>query len=300
MKFYQQTNGASYYQDDAPAMQIGNPPPYADDPALEPTRLHLTKMHGLGNDYLYSYGMVTDPAATSIRLSDRHRGVGADGLILILPSDVADFKMRIFNADGSEAMMCGNGIRCVGKYVYDKGYTDRTHLTVETLSGVKTLELQTVYGKVAAAQVNMGQVQVQPQRTLQIGDAEVTCTPVSVGNPHAVIFTADAENVPLEQLGPAIEHHPAFPGGVNAEFVTVTGPNELRMRVWERGSGVTMACGTGACASAAAAVKAGLCARDAEIAMHLDGGTLTVRVLPDDTVLMTGPAATVCECEVAS
>ena len=260
--------------------------------------LHLTKMHGLGNDYLYSFGEVEDPAEVSIRLSDRHRGIGSDGLIMILPSDTADFKMRIFNADGSEAKMCGNGIRCVGKYVYDKGHTDKTTLTVETLSGIKTLKLNVKDGKVEAAQVDMGKAAVSPPVTLDVGAAAVTVTPVDVGNPHAVIFTDDADHAAVEQVGPAIERHQAFPGGVNAEFVTVKGKNELRMRVWERGSGVTMACGTGACASAAAAVSAGLCEKDSDIAVRLDGGTLNIRVKDDGTVMMTGPAATVCECEV--
>ena len=298
MKFYQSADGAAYFEEKTPAMQIGTPPPYADGTFTEKQPLHLTKMHGLGNDYLYSYGAVEDPAGVSIRLSDRHRGVGADGLILILPSDIADFKMRIFNADGSEAKMCGNGIRCVGKYVYDKGYTDATTLTVETLSGIKTLTLSTMAGKVRAVRVEMGTAEVRPPLTLQAGGKTVVCTPVSVGNPHAVIFTPDADAVALERLGPLLEHHAAFPGGVNAEFVTVTGDNTLRMRVWERGSGVTMACGTGACASAAAAVAAGYCDADADIAVHLDGGVLTVRVQADGSVQMTGPAAMVCECEV--
>ena len=299
MEIYHNTNGESFFEDRSPAMQIGNPPPYADGEAPDGRQpLHLTKMHGLGNDYLYSYGAVEDPAGVSVRLSDRHRGVGADGLILILPSEVADFRMRIFNADGSEAAMCGNGIRCVGKYVYDKGYTDSTHLTVETRSGIRSLTLSTRAGKVCAVQVEMGRADVQPPLTLQAGGEEITCIPVSVGNPHAVVFVPDADAVPLEQLGPLIERHPQFPGGVNAEFVTVTGKNRLRMRVWERGSGVTMACGTGSCASAAAAVAAGYCDPDSEIAVELDGGMLAVRVQADGSVQMTGPAATVCECEV--
>ena len=299
MKFYHNENGAAYFEDDAPDMQIGNPPPFADEVFAMKQPLHLTKMHGLGNDYLYSYGAVEDPAGVSIRLSDRHRGIGADGLILILPSAVADFKMRIFNADGSEAKMCGNGIRCVGKYVYDKGYTDAKRLTVETLSGIKTLTLSTLAGKVRTVQVEMDKAAVQPPMTLQVGKETITCIPVSVGNPHAVVFVPDAEAVPLEQIGPLLEHHPQFPGGVNAEFVTVTGKNTLRMRVWERGSGITMACGTGSCASAAAAVSAGYCEADAEIAVQLDGGVLTVRVQADGNIQMTGPAATVCECEVS-
>ena len=241
--------------------------------------MHFTKMHGLGNDYLYVYGEVPDNICElSQKLSDRHFGAGSDGMIYISPSAIADFKMRIFNADGSEAMMCGNGIRCVGKYVYDKGYTDKTKLLIETLSGIKTLTLQTMGGKVKFVTVR--------------------CTPVSVGNPHAVIFVEDAEAVPLADIGPLIEHHEAFPGGTNVEFAQVLSENRIRMRVWERGSGITMACGTGACATAAAAASKGLCVVSSPISVELDGGTLEITVAPDHTIGMTGPAATVYEGEV--
>lgn len=260
--------------------------------------MHMTKMQGLGNDYLYIYGEVADPVSLSIKYSDRHFGIGSDGIILIAPSAVADFKMRIFNADGSEAKMCGNGIRCVGKYVFDKGYTDKTHLTVETLSGIRTLDLTVQGGKVSSATVDMGKVTVSEPITLTVCGEAVTTTPVNVGNPHTVTFIPDAEKAPLTTVGAALEHDAYFPEGVNAEFAQLIGKNELRMRVWERGSGITMACGTGACATAAAAVKAGLCSLDEDISVHLDGGTLHIRVLPDGTVRMTGPAATVCECEV--
>ena len=260
--------------------------------------LHLTKMEGLGNDYLYIYGTVEDPAALSQRLSDRHFGIGSDGIILVSPSDTADFRMRIFNADGSEAKMCGNGIRCVGKYVYDKGYTKKTSLTIETMSGLRTLELRIEDGKAVAATVNMGVVTVSPAQEFSVCGQTVSAAPVSVGNPHAVIFVPDAEAAPLLTVGPALEHHEAFPGGVNVEFVQVVSPTRLRMRVWERGSGVTMACGTGACASVAAAVAAGYCPGDTQIAIALDGGTLYIQILPDGTAVMTGPATTVCECEV--
>ena len=260
--------------------------------------MRFTKMHGLGNDYLYVYGPVpADIAALSQRLSDRHFGAGADGMIYISPSDAADFRMRIFNADGSEAKMCGNGIRCVGKYVYDKGYTDKTHLTVDTLSGVKTLDLRVSDGEVKSVAVGMGTASVSDEMKLALGDRDVVCTPVSVGNPHAVLFVDDAENVPLETVGPLIERHVAFPGGVNAEFVQLVAPNTLRMRVWERGSGVTMECGTGSCASAAAAVRKGYCRQGEPIAVHLDGGTLYIRVDADGGVTMTGPAETVYEGE---
>ena len=257
--------------------------------------MKFTKMQGLGNDYLYVYGEPVEPAAWSVKLSERHFGAGSDGMIWIAPSAVADFKMRIFNADGSEAKMCGNGIRCVGKYVHDKGYTDKTELTVETLSGIKTLSLRLTDGKVTSAAVEMGTVTVAPEKTIRADGQEVTCLPVDVGNPHAVIFTPDAEAAPLTTLGPAIEHHEAFPGGVNVEFVQVLRPNELRMRVWERGSGVTLACGTGACASAAAAVAKGKCERGAEIKVHLDGGTLRITVGPDGKVKMEGPCEFVYE-----
>jgi len=260
--------------------------------------MRFTKMHGLGNDYLYVYGEVPeDIAGLSKRLSDRHFGAGADGMIYICPSDTADFKMRIFNADGSEAMMCGNGIRCVGKYVYDKGYTDKTELKIETLSGIKTLKMKVKCGKVKEVTVNMGYACAKDEKELDINGQKLIYFPVSVGNPHAVFFVDSAEAVPLHKLGPAIEHHPDFPDGVNAEFVEPVSENKLRMRVWERGSGITMACGTGSCASAAAAVKKGLCGTGREISVVLDGGTLKIQVENDGTVYMTGPAETVYEGE---
>lgn len=258
--------------------------------------MYFTKMHGLGNDYLYVYGEVpSDIADLSIKLSDRHFGAGSDGMIYISPSSVADFKMRIFNADGSEAKMCGNGIRCVGKYVYDKGYTDKKYLKIETLSGIRYLDLQVSGGKVKSVTVDMGKAVPEEDRTLTVDGETVVCTPVLVGNPHAVIFVKDMETAPLTTLGPKIERHEAFPGGVNVEFVQVLGDGELRMRVWERGSGVTMACGTGACASVAAAVKKKLCRPDELISVHLDGGTLKIKVDRENKVTMTGPAEFVYE-----
>ena len=261
--------------------------------------MYFTKMHGLGNDYLYVYGEVPDNICElSRKLSDRHFGAGSDGMIYISPSSIADFKMRIFNADGSEAQMCGNGIRCVGKYVYDKGYTDKTKLQIETLAGIKTLSLQTMGGKVKFVTVEMGQAEVKPDLELDVQGEPIVCTPVSVGNPHAVIFVEDAEAVPLSVTGPLIEHDKAFPDGTNVEFATVLSENRIRMRVWERGSGITMACGTGACATAAAAVSKRLCTFSTPIDVVLDGGTLQITVEPDYTIGMAGPATAVYEGEV--
>ncbi len=261
--------------------------------------MRFTKMQGLGNDYLYVYGEVPDNIAElSVKLSDRHFGAGADGMIYISPSDKADFKMRMFNADGSEGKMCGNGIRCVGKYVYDKGYTDKTCLNIETLSGIKTLKMQLRCGKVSSVTVGMGPTEVGEDMEITVGDTKVTGTPVSVGNPHFVIFIDDIDSAPLYTIGPAVEKHPAFPEGVNVEFVQVMGPDELRMRVWERGSGVTMACGTGACASAAAAVKKGCCSPYAPMTVKLDGGDLEISIAENGEAVMTGPAVSVYEGEV--
>ena len=260
--------------------------------------MHFTKMHGLGNDYLYVYGEVPENIRElSIKLSERHFGAGSDGMIYISPSAVADFKMRIFNADGSEAKMCGNGIRCVGKYVYDKGYTDKKNLRIETLSGIKTLDLQVAGGKVKSVSVGMGKAVVSDELQLVIDGGKITCTPVSVGNPHAVIFVHDIETAPLTTLGPQMEHNPAFPEGVNNEFIQVIDEHTLRMRVWERGSGVTMACGTGACASTAAAIKNKFCSFDDEISVILDGGVLKIKIAPDYSVTMTGPAEFIYEGE---
>lgn len=260
--------------------------------------MHFTKMHGLGNDYLYVYGEVPENISElSQYLSERHFGAGSDGMIYISKSNIADFKMRIFNADGSEAKMCGNGIRCVGKYVYDKGYTDKKQLTVETLSGIKTLELHIVGEKVKSVTVSMGKAVAEKPKTLDVDGEKVELIPVSVGNPHAVIFVDDIETAPLTTLGPKIERHPEFPDGVNVEFVQVINEETIRMRVWERGSGVTMACGTGACASTMAAISAGYCRYDDTISVQLDGGTLKIRIDGDNEVQMTGPAKFVYEGE---
>lgn len=260
--------------------------------------MHFTKMHGLGNDYLYVYGEVPENIAElSIKLSERHFGAGSDGMIYISNSDIADFKMRIFNADGSEAKMCGNGIRCVGKYVYDKGYTDKKKLTIETASGIKELDLSIVNGKVKKVTVNMGKAVVESEKTITVDGEEYTYVPVSVGNPHAVIFVKNVDEIELSKIGPKIEHHEAFPGGVNVEFIQVLSDSELRMRVWERGSGITMACGTGACASTAAAVSKGYAEANSFVAVVLDGGTLDIRISAENDVTMMGPAETVYEGE---
>ena len=271
--------------------------------------MHFTKMHGLGNDYLYIYGEPVNPETLSIRLSERHFGVGSDGMIWISPSKTADFKMRIFNADGSEAKMCGNGIRCVGKYVYEKGYTDQTELHIETMSGIRTLHLQVVHGKVSCVSVDMGIATAKPELTLESYDtgagpklpAEfLHGIPVSVGNPHFVLFIKSSDELSdtlLTTVGLFIEHHPAFPGGVNVEFIQVLDSHNLRMRVWERGSGITMACGTGACASVMAAVSRGFCHEDEPVSVHLDGGTLQITIDSLHHVTMTGPAEFICEGE---
>ena len=253
--------------------------------------MRYTKMHGIGNDYLFVFGEVPANAAQlAVKYSNRQSGIGSDGMIYINYSDIADFSMRIFNADGSEARMCGNGIRCVARFVREKGYTDKDELTVETLSGVKRLLIDE-----GGVTVDMGKAEISDDLMLDLG---FECTPVSVGNPHAVIFTDDVALILLRDIGPKIECNKAFPGRVNVEFVSVVGDNELRMRVWERGSGETLACGMGACASAAAAVSKGLCRKGEPIKVHLDGGDLEITVKNDFTCLMRGPAEFVSEGEI--
>ncbi len=266
--------------------------------------LQFVKMHGLGNDYLYILGAVPDNAASLSRmLSDRHFGIGADGIIYITqPTDpAADFGMRIFNADGSEATMCGNGIRCVGKYVYDRRLTEKTELVIETPAGNRRLTLHPAPAdpmQITSVTVAMGYAAVGVPIPLDTTSGDISVIPVSVGNPHAVIFTHDAEHYPMQTLA-AVSAHQYFPDGVNAECAEVRSPTELRMRVFERGSGVTMACGTGACAVCAAAVRLGLCPADTPITVHLDGGILRITVHADGDVSMTGEAVTVCEGTVA-
>ena len=277
--------------------------------------MNFTKMHGIGNDYIYINCFtetVTEPEKVSVILSDVRKGIGSDGLVLIMPSDKADFRMRIFNADGSEAMMCGNATRCIGKYVYEKGLTDKTDITLETNSGIKYLTLTVSDGKVSSVTVDMGKAVLLPrdipvdspldrfiaQPVEVIGKTyDITC--VSMGNPHAVLFMDDIDSLDLEKIGPDFENHKLFPARVNTEFIQVIDSRTLRMRVWERGSGETFACGTGACASAVAAVLNGICPQDEDILIHLRGGDLVINYKSDGTVIMTGPAEFICDGTVS-
>lgn len=271
--------------------------------------LRFTKMHGIGNDYVYINCLDSCPdnlPALSRFLSDRHCGVGGDGIILILPSEIADFRMRIFNADGSEAKMCGNGSRCVGKYLYDNGLTGRQDLTLETLSGVKYLHLITgADGLVREVTVDMGapvlvpaDIPVRAENILGIrvdtDSRPIEINAVSMGNPHGVVFVDDALNFDVHGIGRQLELHEIFPDRANIEFAEVLSPTEIRMRVWERGSGETMACGTGACATAVAAWLTGRADRESPVTIHLLGGDLTIARNPENGhILMTGPATTV-------
>lgn len=276
--------------------------------------MKFTKMHGIGNDYIYFNGFDTaidDPAALSVRLSDRHRSVGGDGIVLILPSDCADFRMRMFNADGSEGKMCGNASRCIGKYVYEKGLTAKTTVTLETLSGIKTLHLHVTDGIVTSVAVDMGRADFNAdavpvsfntdeviERSFTVAETEWRITCLSVGNPHCVTFCDEVAALDLAKIGPTFEHAPIFPERVNTEFVRCVDRTTLEMRVWERGSGETMACGTGACASAAAAVKTGRCPANEPITVRLLGGELRITVSDDFSILMEGPAEFAFEGEV--
>lgn len=257
--------------------------------------MEFTKMHGLGNDYIYLNcleSMPDDPGGLSRRLSDRHFGIGGDGIICVCPSVTADFRMRMFNADGSEGAMCGNGIRCFGKYVYDRGLTNQTRLTIETGAGLRTLWLNAENGTINGATVDMGEPAIKPPIEISVKEKIYAAIPVSVGNPHCVVKVDDPGALELRELGPVFEHWPYFPNGTNTEFVRVLSDRELQMRVWERGSGETLACGTGACAAAAAMAAAGETGRN--VTIHLPGGALSVRWEPDDGhIYMTGPAVTV-------
>jgi diaminopimelate epimerase len=271
--------------------------------------MRLTKMHGLGNDYVYVDAWCqpapVDPAKLAVAISHRHFGVGSDGLIVILPSERADARMRMFNADGSEGEMCGNGVRCVAKYLFDHGLARKPRITVETGRGVLTLDLEIEDGKARRVKVDMGTPILSAaeiptllagnppiESPITIDNHTLAVTAVSMGNPHAVIFVHDVMGFPLESLGPLLEHHPMFPRRVNVHIVQVAGRNEARMRTWERGSGITLACGTGACAVCVAGVLTGR--TDRRILAHLPGGDLELEWPdPASPVFMTGPATEV-------
>ena len=276
-------------------------------------RIPFVKMHGCGNDYIYVDCMkkrVSAPESLAVQLSDRHFGIGGDGLVLIEPSGIADARMRMFNLDGSEGNMCGNAIRCVAKLLYDSGTVPKKEIVIETKSGLRTVQVITQDGLVTKAVVNMGKAIFAPKQIpvlhdgadmiaqpLEAAGRQYTVTCVSMGNPHCVVFCDAPESLPLDVIGPEFEHHPAFPEQVNTEFVQVIDSHTLRMRVWERGSGETMACGTGACGSVAAAVKNGFCKPDTDITVHLNGGDLIIRYT-EDAVLMTGEAVLVFRGEI--
>ncbi len=271
--------------------------------------MRFTKMHGIGNDYVYistfEQKPPADPAKLAVAVSDRHFGIGGDGLILIMPSERADARMRMFNADGSEGEMCGNGVRCVAKYLYEHGLARHKRVTIETGRGVLSLALEVDGGLARSVRVDMGAPILESARIpthlpgdppvdvpIEAGGLELKVTAVSMGNPHAVAYVSDVASFPLESLGPGFEHHPAFPRRVNLHIVEIVTPGEVRMRSWERGSGITLACGTGACAVCVAGVLTGR--TDRNILAHLPGGDLLLS-WPDDrsSVAMTGPATEV-------
>lgn len=282
--------------------------------------LKFTKMEGIGNDYVYIDAInqiIDNPSELSKKVSDRHFGIGSDGLILISKSDKADFKMNIYNPDGSEAEMCGNGIRCVGKFVYDKGLTDKTKVTIETLAGIKILELILDNGKVSLVKVDMGEPILEAfkipvlnynERTsfdgisyvdtsINLDDKSKFFTCVSMGNPHAVCFISNVSNINIGKLGPTVENDNNFPNKTNVEFIEIISKNEINMRVWERGTGETLACGTGACASVIASILNGY--TDRKVTVNLLGGKLEILWNKEDNhVYMKGPARTVYEGEI--
>jgi len=275
--------------------------------------MKFTKMHGIGNDYVYVNGLaekIEDPAGLSIKVSDRHFGIGSDGLIIINRSKVADFEMEMYNADGSRSQMCGNGIRCVGKYVYDYGLIDKTQIAVETLAGIKYLDLQVEGSKVTAVRVDMGEPILKAKQipiiseneevieeAIEIDGKQYQMTGVSMGNPHAIVLVEDVKNFPIEEIGPKFERHDRFPERINTEFVRVINESTIEMRVWERGSGETFACGTGACAAAVACAKNGLTNR--EVTVRLLGGDLQIKWdEKSNHVFMTGTATTVFDGEL--
>ena len=270
--------------------------------------MKFTKMQGLGNDYVYVNCFkekIDDPSALAVRISDRHFGVGSDGLILINPSKVADCEMEMYNADGSRGEMCGNGIRCVGKYMYDYGLTDKEAIFVETLAGIKYLQFFIENGKVAKVKVDMGSPILTPaeipvvakgeravDEPIVVDGTEYRMTCISMGNPHAIVYVDDVKNLQIEKIGPSFEKHERFPNRVNTEFVKVLDRNTVEMRVWERGSGETLACGTGACATAVACILNGL--TEEKVIVKLLGGDLEIEWdREENKVFMTGPAKVV-------
>lgn len=274
----------------------------------------FTKMQGIGNDYIYFNCFkekINNPSAVSEFISDRHFGIGSDGLVMIMPSEKADFRMRIFNADGSEAKMCGNASRCIGKYVYERGLSDKTEITLETNSGIKKILFCVDNGKVKKVSVDMGKAILKPREIpidadgenfisvpYEIGGKEWKITAVSMGNPHAIVYLDDVKSLDLDKIGPLFENDKLFPDRVNTEFIKVLGRNNLEMRVWERGSGETLACGTGACAASVSSVLNGFCDYDTPISIHLLGGDLSIVYKKDGTVIMTGPAEFVFDGEI--
>ncbi len=283
-------------------------------------KFHFTKMHGIGNDYVYVdmfEEKIENPTEVAIKVSDRHYGIGSDGLILVAPSEVADVRMIMYNADGSEGAMCGNGIRCVSKFAYDHHHVDKTEITVETKSGIKNIKLDVEDGKAVAATVNMGQAILKPQdipvnmpgdsvisQEIEVAGKKVRATCVSMGNPHCVVFMKDfwedvaLEDLDLESIGPAFENHELFPDRINTEFVEIIDDKTLKMRVWERGSGETIACGTGSCAVVVAAVENGICKKGEEIKVILRGGDLHDTYKENGEVIMKGSANTVFEGDI--
>lgn len=276
--------------------------------------MKFTKMHGAGNDYIYVNCFeetIKDRSKTAIKVSDRHFGIGSDGLICIDPSDVADCKMDMYNADGSQGKMCGNGVRCVAKFAYDNGIAQKDEIAVETLSGIKYIKVAVKDGKVYEATVNMGEPIIKPALVpakwdgeeavnvpMEVGGKTYGVTPISMGNPHCITYVDDVYAIEIEKIGPLFENHEKFPERVNTEFIKVVNPELLEMRVWERGSGETLACGTGACASVVASVLNGYCKKDSLVTVKLLGGELKIKwSSADNRIYMTGPAATVCTGE---
>ena len=276
--------------------------------------MKFTKMQGAGNDYIYVNCFeetVDNPENVSIKVSDRHFGIGSDGLVLIKPSDKADFFMDMYNADGSRGKMCGNATRCVAKYVYDNKMTDKTEIALETLSGIKYIKVTVENEKVVSARVNMGKPILAAKeiptkfdgnsvvsQKLTVGGNDYSVTCVSMGNPHCILFVDDVKCLDLPKIGPSFENNIMFPDRINTEFVHIVSDSEFDMRVWERGSGETLACGTGACASAVASILNGYCKKDSEIKVNLIGGTLYINWTDNGDVYMTGPAQKVCDGEI--